>query len=321
MRNISALTLGVVQQVFRDVIARVAPLGETTPYDWRGRRLMALADGEDPQDAVTLAQLTALEARLADTTTDGASQGGLTAGSGKVRRGTFSLRASAAAHRGEWFIASDRNNVTWWSTGAAWIYVTGMMRGTLSPNLKPTDLGTNDVGFLFYSTDFARTYRWSGSAWADAGFEEPRGMIAWSADPFSFSGITGWALADGSTVTASTTTGGTQSVALPNLHQRYVRGVTSSPGGTVGAATTHTHPVDPPNTTSGAPSTTTTSGPSGTTEVQAGTGATVASSGHTHTRSETHDVDIASFNSGTPSGTSGEDALPPSYNELAYVRL
>jgi hypothetical protein len=74
-----------------------------------------------------------------------------------------------------------------------------------------------------------------------------------------------------------------------------------------GSATTHTHPVDPPSTASGAPS--------ATVAVQSGAGTTVATDTHTHA------TDIASFTSGTPSGTGGDDALPPYYNARPYIRL
>jgi hypothetical protein len=39
------------------------------------------------------------------------------------------------------------------------------MYGTLSPDVKPADLGTTDVGFLFESTDFYHLYKWTGSVW------------------------------------------------------------------------------------------------------------------------------------------------------------
>lgn len=299
--------LAEVQQSFRDVWAQLAPLGEATPFDWRQRRLINLADGVDATDAVTQQQLTAVRA-LIDGIADAASPiaGALTTGSGRVRRGAFSARGGAAAHAGEWFLASDQNNVLWYSTGTVWVYVAGQMRGTLSPNEKPTGLGTDDVGYLFLSTDFDRAYRWDGSAWADAPGEPTRGMVA-----YFMSGLVpavGWALCDGSSVTRSTPTGGTTSLSLDNLttDNRFIRSVSGASGGTGGSATTHTHAVDPPSTTTSAPSAVVQAAP-------VGTG--VATDVHTHT------VDIASFTSGAPSGTGGADALPPYVNFRPYLRL
>ena len=49
-------------------------------------------------------------------------------------------------------------------TTPTWIYVVGCMVSTFA-NL-PTDLGTNDTGFLFYATDRTQLYCWNGAAWA-----------------------------------------------------------------------------------------------------------------------------------------------------------
>lgn len=43
-----------------------------------------------------------------------------------------------------------------------WVWVAGAMSGLLAA--RPADLGTNDTGFIFNSTD-ALDYRWSGAAW------------------------------------------------------------------------------------------------------------------------------------------------------------
>ena len=52
------------------------------------------------------------------------------------------------------------------SAAAAWVYVAGMMRGTVLTDQRPVDLGTNaeDDRFLFYSTDFGVTYVWDGTS-------------------------------------------------------------------------------------------------------------------------------------------------------------
>lgn len=188
------------------------------------------------------------------------------------------------------------------SAGGAthWQFVVGRpVEDTISPDNKPADLNPYDVGFLFYATDFARTFRWNGTAWEDAPGAPARFQLAFfTATP---SPSAGWGLCDGGSVTRSTTTGGTTSLTTPDLitDNLFVRGAGSA-GGTGGTAT-HLHAVDPPNTTSG--------GPSATVEVQSGTGTTVATDTHTH------DTNIASFSSATGSH------LPPFIEMLPFVRL
>ena len=219
---------------------------------------------------------------------------------------TFANRPDPAlADRGFLFIASDRGDHVWRKTGDVWVLVEGMggpTRGTLA-NIT-TSLGTDDEGYVYHATDFDRTYRWSGSAWADVPGGETRLQIVY----FNTSPAAWWALCDGSTVTRSTGVGGSTSYVTPNLTtgNRFIRSSTSA-GTTGGSATTHTHPIDPPSTTSGAIS--------NNVAVQSGAGTVVAADPHTHA------VDIASFASGTPSGTSGDDALPPYMNLMPYVRL
>ena len=286
-----------VAKVFRSVWGPLAVYAHPSLVDLKSRRLSNATDAVQPQDLVTLAQVQALlGAAPASETAVGASTPG-------VRVGAYTARGSARQFRGQLFAATDRNYVAWVSDGATWFYLLGTQRGTIVVDQKPT-LTTADAGYLFHATDFDRVYRWSGSAWADAPGQPRRGMLA----HFEDAPGTGWAACDGSTVTASTGTGGTASKGLPSLNgdNRFLRGATSA-GGTGGSATTHTHQVDPPSTNTG--------GPSGTTDVQSGAGATVASSGHGHS------TDIATFASAGPSGTAGDDALPPYYNAPIYYRL
>lgn len=50
-----------------------------------------------------------------------------------------------------------------------WRYVTGTMWGTLSPDQRPADLGVNDAGFDFRTTDEpAREFIWSQAYWVEA---------------------------------------------------------------------------------------------------------------------------------------------------------
>jgi len=46
----------------------------------------------------------------------------------------------------------------------AWVYMLGIMTNVFAN--RPTDLGTNDVNFLFLATDVGTLYQWTGSAWA-----------------------------------------------------------------------------------------------------------------------------------------------------------
>lgn len=303
MRLPSALTLSEIQQSFRDVDAIIAPFAGALPVDWKGRRLVNVLDAVNPADVVTLRQLNAAIDAIDGDEEENAQDGVLTTGTGKVRSGLYDSRGAPTAHRGEWYIATDHGDMTWFSDGATWNYIAGVMYGTLSPNQKPT-LVAGDVGFLFGSTDFSRIYKWSGSAWEDAPGQDARGYVQFHDVTLhaAFAPGAGWQLCDGSSVTRSAPDGSTTSVTVPNLttDNRYLRSVSGATGGTSGAAT-HTHAVDPASTASG--------GPSATTEVQSGTGTTVASDGHTH------NTDIASFTSGSGS------SLPPSYDVRPYFRL
>jgi hypothetical protein len=170
-------------------------------------------------------------------------------------------------------------------TGArSWVYDSGTMQGTLSPDLKPTGLGTDDTGFLFWSTDYEHLYRWTGAAWDYAPGDQGSGFIQLdTAAPTT--GV--WALADGSGTTRSTATGTLSAFTTPDLTGQFIKGGTYTgstvsaaiPGitGSTGDESAHTHTIDHdhPSESSG--------GPSGTTVVQSGTGTTVASSSHGHT--------------------------------------
>jgi hypothetical protein len=84
-----------------------------------------------------------------------------------------------------------------------------------------------------------------------------------------------------------------------------------TPAESTGGSMYHTHSVDPGSASTGSASPGTSS-PSSTTEVASGTGATVASSGHSHTvNSHSHTVDISSTVSGN------NNNVPPYY--VVYV--
>lgn len=95
--------------------------------------------------------------------------------------------------------------------------VKGPVRGSLNPDQKPNNLGPADAGVLFYATDFDRSYQWTGSGWVDAPGSPQRGQTA----PFltGMAPSIGWAPCNGTQVTGSTATGGTQLVQTPMLNQ------------------------------------------------------------------------------------------------------
>lgn len=234
--------------------------------------------------------------------------------SGIVQTGTHAQRAAinpATLAPGALFWETDRT-AFYMVVANLWTYVAGTPHGgTLSPDTRPSDLGTADAGFEIRATDFDRLYRWTGTAWLDAPGQPPR-EIVWipAALNAAFVPTTGYQLCDGTAnVRVSLPDGTTVLITVPDLTtaNRFLRAVAGATGGSGGNATSHTHPVNPPATASGAPS--------ATVVVQSGAGTTVATSTHTHS------TDIAQFDSGTPSGVGGDDGLPPYYNARPYLRL
>ena len=66
------------------------------------------------------------------------------------------------------YIEFDRGSV-YQNQDGVWQYITGTMWATLSPDLRPTDLGTHDGGFDFRTTDDpAREFIWSQTEWIEA---------------------------------------------------------------------------------------------------------------------------------------------------------
>ena len=117
------------------------------------------------------------------------------------------------------------------SGAKAWVYVSGTMRNTLAN--KPTDLGTNDAGFLFYATNYVRTFRWTGSAWEYAQGERLTREIIWYPGTLPASG---WAICDGSSVTVTAADATTGSFTTPDLTGQFPKGGTYD-GSVVAAAT------------------------------------------------------------------------------------
>src|SRR5215813_8866697 len=91
---------------------------------------------------------------------------------GLLTQGAHGERPPAAGiPEGAVYIETDRGAV-YQNRDGAWHYVAGTMWGTLSPDQRPTDLGVNDAGFQFRSTDTnpayaPREFLWSQSAWVE----------------------------------------------------------------------------------------------------------------------------------------------------------
>lgn len=77
---------------------------------------------------------------------------------------THAHRAIHPPSQGTFYFETDRDAlyVSSANVPAVWLFVDDAMTGTLV--LRPGDLGRNDTGFLYSSTD-ALDYRWNGAAW------------------------------------------------------------------------------------------------------------------------------------------------------------
>jgi hypothetical protein len=94
----------------------------------------------------------------------------------------------------------------------AWVYLAGMMSNTLA-NI-PTDLGSNDVGFLLDVSDYAHILRWDGAAWGWGPGETGSGYVqSFAVDPTG----SGWQLCNGTTVAYLKADGTTATYATPDL--------------------------------------------------------------------------------------------------------
>lgn len=82
------------------------------------------------------------------------------------------LQPLANTWNGMIWVENDRNGVIYQNQSGVWHYLAGVMWGTISPDQRPTDLGANDAGFKFRSTDSnpllgGHEWVWSGSAWIE----------------------------------------------------------------------------------------------------------------------------------------------------------
>lgn len=92
------------------------------------------------------------------------------------RYGTHANRLTmeiiGATWNGMLWAETDRSGVIYQLQSNAWHYLAGTMWNTLSPDTRPTDLGANDAGFIFRTTDTGsqysgRTFVWSGTVWVE----------------------------------------------------------------------------------------------------------------------------------------------------------
>ena len=87
-----------------------------------------------------------------------------------VRYGTHAQRLAvvvAAIIDQTLWVETDRGAIYQLQNGTTWQYLAGTMWGTLSPDQRPTDLGTHDAGFDFRGTDQQREFIWSQTAWVE----------------------------------------------------------------------------------------------------------------------------------------------------------
>lgn len=288
MRTPLQFTLPEIQQSFRDVWAALDTF-LTGNRDLDGRKFTNVGDAAGQQEWITLGQGDRRYEPLKPAETSRPKQTGIK----PVRIGLYADRGPAWAFRYTIFEASDRNYVAWASDGANWIYAYGIHSRTQSQlSALAATLGTNDVGYLVWVTDFGHLLRWTGSAWefgpGEIGGRYIQGFVGTPGGPGTY-----WQICDGTASSFLNADGTTTNFTTPNLTVHYLKfkntGYTASPGkaGTTDNEAGHTHTVDPPLSTTGTPS--------ATTVVASGTGATVASDVHTH------NLDIAPFTSGAGS--------------------
>lgn len=94
------------------------------------------------------------------------------------------------------------------------------IEGKLSPDERPSPLDQRAAGLLFYSTDFARAFRWTGSAWEDAPGQPERGLVGWFAPPGppdTALTLPGWASCNGKIVQQTSSDGSLKALQTPAI--------------------------------------------------------------------------------------------------------
>lgn len=146
----------------------------TKNNDMKQRRVINAAPAVDDNDYVILSQLNDSVGQVQDQVNDLDTSVSGVATSILLVRSRYGLHTSRVATdpglvNGALFVETDRTNIIYQAQNVAgafkWVYVTGTMRSTISPDLRPTDLATSDTGFMYLATDTNVLYRWSGSAW------------------------------------------------------------------------------------------------------------------------------------------------------------
>lgn len=120
--------------------------------------------------------------------------------------------------QGTIYYETDRT-VSYIATPSIWQYFAGIY-GDVLTNL-PVDLDGPDVGFLFYSTDFAHLLQWNGNGWQWGPGENGSGYIMTFVNPPS--PLIGWHVCDGSNVQRLLSNGTTTSATLPVTAGAYFR--------------------------------------------------------------------------------------------------
>jgi hypothetical protein len=137
-----------LERVFRDVYDRLyaaKPVSSATP-----------APSPSVSNPVTLQQSASLMAAGADPVP--------TPPTPAVSYGLYAARpAAATVANGRLHYATDQNTL-YITEGGVWVWVAGLMFGTITPDQRPT-LIAGDAGFRFFGTDTFQEYYWDGAAW------------------------------------------------------------------------------------------------------------------------------------------------------------
>ena len=101
------------------------------------------------------------------------------------------------------WIETDRGNVVYQVQSGSWKYVAGAMKGTIiAVDQRPTDLGANDTGFLFLSSD-STSVEWGGGSWnaimrlVDLGPAPPESQLVIKANGQGAISLTNYAVNNG----------------------------------------------------------------------------------------------------------------------------
>lgn len=213
---------------------------------------------------------------------------------------------------------TDWNNVIYTWSGTAFVFTSGEPVDLTQAALAAATITANDQGLRVYVTDYNHyLLRGAGAFAYDPHLDDlmcGAGPVLFEVDP----GL-GWHLYDGTLVSYLLPTGALATVTLPNLSgagptPSFLKASSASAGPTAAGGTTdpesaHVHSIDPPSTTSGAPSAT----------VAVSTTAAAVNVG---TETHTHDTDIAAFDSAAGSAHShGPGTLEPaSITRRAFFR-